>query len=245
MSAKRIVRDIVNRLGFDYSRVSSDANPAVRLSKSLRRFEVDIVLDVGANRGQFASTLRRAGYGGRIVSFEPLQDAHAALLRASARDPLWLVHNRCAIGSSAGQVVINVSGNSVSSSVLPMLEAHAAAAPRSAYVGTEDVSLVSLDAIAGQYLQSTDRAFLKIDTQGYEWEVLDGATAIMDSVVGILCELSLVQLYRQQRLWTDVVARLGESGFELWGIQGGFADPRDGRTLQVDATFFRAGGGEV
>lgn len=242
-TTRRIVRETINRLGYEVKRVSSDANPAVRLLKGMRRFEVDVVFDVGANKGQFVSGLRRVGYDGRVVSFEPLQDAHAALMRAAAHDRAWLVYTRCAVGGDSGRVVINVSGNSVSSSVLPMLDAHAEAAPRSAYVGTEDVPLISLDSAVKEYLRPGDRAFLKIDTQGYEWEVLDGARTTMNSVVGVHCELSLVQLYREQRLWTDIVERLTRDGFELWGLAGGFADPRDGRTLQIDATFFRAGRG--
>ena len=99
--------------------------------------------------------------------------------------------------------------------------------------------MVRLDAVGPMYLADSRRAFLKIDTQGYEWQVLDGACETMSQMQGVLCELSLVPLYEGQRLWMDMIQRLEREGFALWSIQPGFMDPRDGRTLQVDAVFFR------
>ena len=81
--------------------------------------------------------------------------------------------------------------------------------------------------------------FLKIDTQGYEWQVLDGARESLSQCQGVLCELSLVPLYEGQCLWMEMIQRLESGGFTLWSIQKGFTDLRDGRTLQVDAIFLR------
>ena len=216
------------------------ANRGVRqLLLALDRFGVDLVLDVGANVGQFAREIRTFGYPGRIVSFEPLEDAHRRLGEAAAGDGAWRVHPRCAIGDSDGEVAINVSANSVSSSLLPMTDAHAGAAGASAYVGRETVPSFRLDSVAAPYLAAAKSPFLKIDTQGFEWQVLDGAAQSLPRLRGLLCELSLVELYAGQRLWLDVLARLEAAGFTLWNLQPGFADPRDGRTLQLDAVLFR------
>lgn len=111
------------------------------------RFGCDLVLDVGANTGQYAARLRELGYGGKILSFEPLPDAHAQLLARAAADPLWEVHPRCALGAAAGTGALNVAGNSVSSSLLPMLDLHAAAAPRSIYIGQVETPVTTLDAL--------------------------------------------------------------------------------------------------
>ena len=86
-------------------------------------------LDVGANTGQFAQDLRASGYRGHIVSFEPLSDAHAALLVTASWDPLWDVADRCAVGAGDRWAEINIAGNSYSSSLLPMLDLHREAAP--------------------------------------------------------------------------------------------------------------------
>jgi len=233
------IRALLDSLGV--RRRKTAANRGVRqLLLALRRFDIDLVLDVGANVGQFASEIRAFGFTGRIVSFEPLTAAHGRLREAAAGDSGWQVHSRCAIGDRDGEIAINVSANSVSSSLLPMTRAHVGAAGASAYVGRETVPLFRLDGVAGPYLKSAAHPFLKIDTQGFEWQVLDGAAQSLPQLRGVLCELSLVELYEGQHLCREVVERLERAGFTLWNLQPGFADPRDGRTLQIDAAFFRA-----
>jgi FkbM family methyltransferase len=209
-----------------------------QLMRGFRRFSVDLVFDVGANTGQFARDIREGGFKGRIVSFEPLSDAHRKLIAAAAGDPLWFVHERSALGDREGSVALNISGNSVSSSILEMAATHAAAAPGSAYVGQEETSLATLDAVAPRYLSGSRHPFLKIDTQGFEWQVLTGARETLPVIQGVLCELSLVVLYEGQHLWRDIVDCLEDAGFSLWGLQPGFMD-QDGRNLQSDALFFR------
>jgi FkbM family methyltransferase len=219
--------------------LSPSSNPDFQLLKALNRFEVDVILDVGANVGQFAAKMRELGYRGQIVSFEPLSAAHSELLRVASGDARWHVHPRTAIGDTDGITHINIAGNSVSSSLLPMTDRHRSAAIKSAYVGTESVPVHRLDSIAHEYMGDREAVFLKIDTQGFEWRILDGASATLPRLRGILCELSLVPLYEGQRLWLDVISRLESAGFTLWSILKGFTDARDGRTLQVNAVFFR------
>ena len=209
------------------------------LVSSLRKFEIDLVLDVGANKGQFASEIRHCGFAGRIVSFEPLSQAHCELLQSSAADPMWDAYPRCALGDHNGEVEINIAGNSESSSMLPMLEAHRSAAPESAYEGKEIVPIKTLDAVAERYLKDARAPFLKIDTQGFEWQVLDGARDTLPHIKGILVELSLVPLYEGQHLWLEVIDRLEAEGFTLWAFKPVFSDQSQGRTLQVDGVFYR------
>jgi FkbM family methyltransferase len=238
-SVKRLVRRLIHLTGYDLHRLIPDLNPAFQLYQGLEKFGVDLVFDVGANAGQFATDLRSVGYQGRIVSVEPLSAAHAQLTEHARPDRAWTVHPRCALGSRDQELAINVAGNSVSSSLLPMTEAHSSAALGSAYLGVECVPVSRLDTIAPRYLDGARAPFLKIDTQGYEWEVLEGAQMTIPRLRGVLCELSLVPLYEGQHLWLDVIRRLETDGFTLWAIQRGFTDQRDGRTLQVDAIFFR------
>jgi FkbM family methyltransferase len=240
LSAKRLVRSLFLRAGLDLHRLTPAADPYVQLHFALKANAIDLVLDVGANTGQFAAGLRRIGYAGGIVSFEPLSAAHAKLAAAAKDDASWAVHPQCAIGDEDGEIEINVAGNSVSSSVLPMTDTHAAAAPGSAYVGRERVRLARLDSVAGEYLAGSAKPFLKIDTQGFEWQVLEGARETLPKLKGILCEMSLVPLYAGQRLWKDTLAKIESEGFSLWALQTGFTDPKDGRTLQMDGIFFRA-----
>jgi FkbM family methyltransferase len=236
---KKLIKKMVRSVGLDLHRLSVVSNPSFQLLKALQRYGVSLVFDIGANTGQFAGELRSVGFGGRIVSFEPLPDAYQVLATNAASDSFWHVHSRSAVGDVDGKIDINIASNSVSSSVLPMLEAHSLAAKGSAYLGKVNTPIVRLDTVAGQYLEDIDCYFIKIDTQGFEWQVLDGARETLKNAQGVLCELSLVPLYEGQRLWLEIIDRLKSEGFTLWSIQQGFTDPRDGRTLQVDAIFFR------
>lgn len=236
---KQSIKHALNAMGIEAHRFHPDTSPLARLMAALRAFDIDLVIDIGANDGQFAKELRAGGYARRIVSFEPLTSAHARLRQESINDPAWQIHPRCALGDRLGEIELNISGNSVSSSILPMLVAHSSAAPGSAYLGHETAPIVTLDSVAPPYLDGARAPFLKIDTQGYEWHVLDGALATLPMVRGIQMELSLVPLYEGQRLWRECIDRLAAEGFVLWALQPVFIEPVTGRTLQWDGLFFR------
>lgn len=238
---REVIRGILrNVLGLEVRRLKSISTPEAQMAASLRKFDIDLVLDVGANTGQFASDLRYCGYTGRIVSFEPLSQAHAGLMRNSAGDPLWEASPRCALGDQEGEIEINIAGNSESSSILPMLELHRSSAPEAIYQGKEVAPIKTLDVVAGQYLKDARAPFLKIDTQGFEWQVLDGARDTLPHIKGISVELSFVPLYEGQCLWREVIDRLEAAGFTLWSFKPAFTDFSQGRTLQVDGIFYRA-----
>jgi len=227
------------RLGYDIHRYHPAVFPDAQLAALLARRRIELILDVGANAGQFGSRLREIGYRGRIVSFEPLAAARAQLLATTKGDPAWAVAERAAIGERDGEIDIHVSANSVSSSALAMLDAHVQSAPESQYVGTERVPLRRLDGIAAAYLRGDPVTLLKIDTQGYEDRVLDGAAGILSRIAGVQLELSLVPLYQDQKLLPEMMEVLRDLGFSPWAIWPGHVDPSSARTLQVDASFFR------
>lgn len=229
----------LNRAGISIHRKSVYLNDDVQIYRSLSHFNIDTVFDIGANIGQFATELRQAGYKGKIVSFEPLSVAYQQLIDRAACDPLWLIHSQSAIGHIDGEIEINVSARSTSSSLLNMLPAHTISAPDSKYIGKEKVPINRLDSIASIYLDNSKNYFIKIDTQGFEWQVLGGAVETLKHATGILCEVSLVSLYDGQRLWLDILERLNQEGFSLWAIQKAFVDESNGRQLQANAIFFR------
>lgn len=242
---KRIIKSILrNMFGLELG-LTRNLPPtaaqatAMQIFASMRKFDIDLILDVGANKGQFATEIRLCGYAGRIVSFEPLSKAHGELLQSSVGDPMWDAYPRCALGDNNGEVEINIAGNSESSSILPMLESHRSAAPESVYQGKEIVPIKTLDTVAGPYLKDARSVFLKIDTQGFEWHVLDGARDTLPHIKGISVELSLVPLYEGQHLWREVIDRLEAAGFTLWAFKPVFSDQTSGRTLQVDGIFYR------
>lgn len=233
---RRAANPLLRRLG-----LRLDALPGRRRTPPhvLVQHRIDLLFDVGANEGQFAALARQHGFTGRIVSFEPLPEAHACLLRNARGDAKWTVHDRVALGAAAGEARINVSANSVSSSILPMLDAHAAAAPQSRYVGSAATPVLPLDAVYDRYRGPGQRAFLKIDTQGFESAVLEGAERSLESLVGVQVELSLAPLYEGQDLYRHFLDFFDSRGFVLWDVCPVFRDGRTGRLLQVDAVFMR------
>lgn len=207
--------------------------------KMLTFHEIDLVLDVGANVGQFAGELFEKGYQGKVVSFEPLSSAYNQLVEKSKSKSNWVVAERCAIGEEQGEIEINISNNSESSSILPILKTHVDAASNSVYVDSEKVKIFKLSDLAAHYVEQSQSTLLKIDTQGYEDNVLKGAKEIIPKIKGIHLELSLVPLYEGQVLFEDMLREIKSMGFSLYNLYPGFWDYRTGRLLQVMGTFFR------
>jgi hypothetical protein len=116
---------------------------------------------------------------------------------------------------------------------------HINAEPNSLYVRQECVIVSPLDLISPIYLMDNDRLFIKIDAQGYEDKIIDGAASTLASAYGVLCELSLLPMYEGQVLWQDIIKKMSDMGLTLWALKSGFTDNVNGRTLQVDAIFLR------
>jgi FkbM family methyltransferase len=175
----------------------------------LQSRKINLVLDVGANVGQFATQLRRWGYAGRIMSFEPVSELFRLLLHAAAGDDLWSVH-RIAVGASSGQAKINISNNPLMSSMAEQVDL----AYRSQYqmqtIRIDEVQITRLDDLATQLANA--RVFLKIDTQGFEPQVLEGAKSTLSSFLGVLLELPLANLYKT---WSfrEAIDYMDKAGF--------------------------------
>jgi hypothetical protein len=135
--------------------------------------------------------------------------------------------------------MLNVSGYSESSSILPMCDRHVAAFPPSAYIGHEAVSVVPLDSLASHLVRSGDAVWLKLDVQGYEMQVLGGAERTLRDTRLIEMELSLVRLYEGQALFCESIERLRGMGFQLIAVEDAFVDDNSRHTLQVNGIFER------
>lgn len=231
---KSIIKEFFKSLGLDISIIrNKPPNPLIQ-------HKIKLLFDVGANVGQYALFARSVGYLGKIVSFEPLPDAYAQLLQKAQIDPLWTVHPRCAIGATIGEAEINIAQNSFSSSLLPMLQTHARAAPASVYIGKAATAVITLDSVFETYRISNETTFLKIDTQGFEQEVLEGVAINLHNLSGIQLELSTVPLYDHQQLYQYFFTFFESRGFRLWSILPGFVDRATGQMLQFDATFIKS-----
>ena len=231
--AKLAVRGVLQRADLDLSR----GTYTNRLVRTLESRAIDSVLDIGANVGQYATLTRRSGFTGRIISCEPLSGAFGELRDRAARDAQWLPLNT-AVGREPGTTTINVSANSFSSSVLDMTDAHRDSAPGSGYISSETVPVTTVRALCSQHAVDPSRTLLKIDTQGYEEEVLAGAGDLVGEFAAIQLEMSFVELYTGQQLFDDLYARMRDHGYRLQILESGFSDAA-GRMMQCDGLFVR------
>lgn len=231
-------RAAFRKAGVDFRRWTPRCDASLRAATLLKRLDASVLLDVGANTGQFVRSMRAHGWRGRAISIEPGAAAHRSLCRMAAADSAWEVADRVAIGLRAGRASLNVSANSVSSSIHPMLEVHTAAAPESRVVRTEEVPVMSLDELAARH-RVEGRVFLKIDTQGSEMLVLRGGEATLMKCVAVLCEVSIVPMYQSGTDWEVVLGTLRERGFEVWAIESGFSHPTTGQMYQCDLLMVR------
>lgn len=231
---KYLIKEFFHLFGLDL--VKYPRAEVKRRGQVFKNFEIDLILDIGANKGQFAKEVRSSGYRNRIVSFEPLSSAFKILEKNAAKDPLWQVY-RVAVGANAKTDVINVSANSHSSSILEILPDHLQAEPQSKYISKESIEVTTLDELLPTVEAGAENIYLKIDTQGYEWEVLQGASKNISRFLLVQMELSFVPLYEGEKLFEQLFETMKNLGFDLYSMEQGFYDPHSARLLQADVLF--------
>lgn len=201
---------------------------------------IKVVLDVGANEGFYAKDLRKMGYKNRIVSFEPLLDSYNILQQYAVKSK-WqhqVIHT--ALGEYDGKSVINVSQNSVSSSILDATNKLGEVAPQAKYYRKEEINICKLDSIFQKYCNpEVDVILLKIDAQGYEKKIFEGAVNSLIHIKAIQIEVSLVELYSGEWLLDDLLGFMKQAGYVLYMVWPGFSDPDTGRQLQIDCIFLK------
>lgn len=171
---------------------------------------IDLVLDVGANVGQFGQMLREIGYTGRIISFEPVAAVFAQLSQVAAEDPLWEVRDY-ALGAAEGVAEINVSDASDFSSIKTLAAEAEKQFPRSAVVQTETIRIKTLASLSSEF--AGRRVFLKIDTQGFEKEVLDGSGEALSQMWGVQLEVPIFQVYEGNWKPASALEYMSSRGF--------------------------------
>jgi FkbM family methyltransferase len=234
---KAAVRRTANACGYDI--VGYDAeNPRTRLARLLQAHRIGVVLDVGANTGQFGWYLRELGYRGRIVSFEPVAEAFVQLQALSADDTAWQAIP-IGLGAENEECRINIAANSQSSSLLPMLKTHTEAAPESAYQREQIVTIRRLDAVFADNSAPGDRVFLKIDTQGFEMNVLAGAGAVLQAAPLVQLECSLVNLYDRATPIEEMIGHMRGLGYDPIDLAPTFYHDGNHHLMQADVLFLK------
>lgn len=230
------LNNLLHRTGLDFRRFPT---PEMRnLLAFLKRNDVNVCLDVGANTGQYAKLLRSSGFLGEIISFEPQSKAFIDLEKQMKKDKFWKGFN-IGLGDINGVSVIYISKNSVSSSILNF-EGNASvnASPETIFIDKEKIVLKRIDTFIEEE-KIFGKIFLKIDAQGFESKILDGVGEYFDRIFALQLELSYVALYKGERLFDEMKDFIESKGFYLSSLQNGFTDPSDGKLLQLEGIFFR------
>jgi FkbM family methyltransferase len=238
MWLRKLIHRIARGIGYDIVGYQPRKHPLARRTKLLESYNINLVLDVGANIGQYGQELREIGYKGKIISFEPLSMAYKVLSDTTKSDDLWVAHN-FALGDKEDSAMINVAGNSYSSSLLDILPSHLKSAPESKFIGKEEIQTKTLDSIFPSIHTKTDNVYLKIDTQGFEKNVLKGAGNSLHNIDTIQLEMSLTPLYKDELSFIDMYQLLYQKGYRLVAVEPGFTDEDTGQLLQIDGIFHR------
>ncbi len=229
-------RKLINK----YSKYPIIYNNGFNLQKILTHFKINIVFDVGAYTGTYAMSLRRFGYRGKIISFEPIRKSHDILVRNSIIDKNWIVHSKIGLGDKKCLKDIYISKKADSSSFLKIKKEHLRLEPDSRVINKEKVFVDKFDNIIKKNkYNDLSKSILKIDTQGYEYEILKGSKKALKKIKLVQIELSLVELYQGQKNLEKIIEFLKKNKFQIWSIVPGFKNKRNGRLLQYDIIMFR------
>jgi len=217
---RRVIQKAARVVGFHVGRFPPVDSLAYHLRTVLRELEIDCVLDVGAHEGEFAGFVRDLGYEGEIISFEPVGATFATLSKARAGDKRWRGHN-IALGADDTELELNIYAGSVFNSFLKPA-AHGTTRFRAAtqIVRVDRVPVRRLESILDGILLARPgaRIFLKIDTQGYDLQVVRGAGRQLGAICALQSELAVRATYEGMPTLPEALAELGQLGFEVTGM---------------------------
>lgn len=217
---KALARKLINKIGFDLVRIkNSHDNLAKHLSNVLRSRNIDCVLDVGANSGQYGLFLRSLGYQGYIISFEPVKEVFKILKETADKDNNWICYN-FALGDANEEKIINVYHSTVFSSFLKVNDYSKNIWRSLENVSPEVVKVHRLDDIWFQLISELKckNYMIKLDTQGFDRNVFNGSIKCLNSIKVLQSELSLIPVYEGMDQVYDILKDYNNFGFFVSGM---------------------------
>ena len=208
-------------------------SPFTSIVRNLEELKVTCVVDIGANVGQFGLDVRRHGFQGQIISYEPVRKSFESLTHTMKQHQPWKAF-QMGLGTTESELMINVSGNSgLSSSILEMGSLHLQNFPDSATVAKQRISISTIDKQLEAIGLKPQEIMLKLDVQGFEDEVLKGASKSLSNIPFCYLEVSIYPLYEGEKPFLPILIELSNYGHEVIDVFRGIK-AKDGRLLQLD-----------
>ncbi len=211
------------------------------LGKLFESLPISCVLDIGANRGQYAAGLRsRVGYQGRIISVEPVPDAFAALEARAASDALWETR-RLAIAAQTGEAAFNVMQGEQFSSLNRPLKERSDKRQKVRVKEVLSVPTVTLERFFDDENLSDGGGsiLLKLDVQGAEMEALASGPGSLGKIAAVQVELAFIQIYEGGADWRSFIDWMDDRDFVLSGMFPNNAATTFPHLFELDALFVR------
>jgi FkbM family methyltransferase len=220
MLIKHLLKNALRLGGFEISRIAtSDYLLRGRLSQLIEKLQINTVLDVGANNGQYLQLLSKIGFKGEVLSFEPVPELYQRITTLFPRKKQWRQFPY-ACGSQDGTAVIHVAKSNDFSSILKANAFCLKENPGALPVRSETVQVRRLDAFIQELYSDLPerRILLKIDTQGYDCEVFSGAREILDSIKLLQVEIPAIPMYEKALSMSRALDVYLSAGFGVSGL---------------------------
>jgi len=184
----------------------------------MRNLGVSLAIDVGGNLGQWALEARKIT-NARIVTFEPDPRCLEDLNLLSTDDPVWEIVQKAA-GNSDSTEAMNLlrieHGYSSLKDLTTMGEKFSG--ERIEEIDSYEVQVCRLDTHFKDELIKSERVWLKIDVQGYEEEVLEGASGILGNIIAVEIEIPMLNLYQNSAKVSSIIKFFEDHDFVLCSI---------------------------
>ena len=209
------MRRLLRKFGYELVKTKKDPNLDTFLRNYFKRVHVDVVIDIGANIGQFGKKLRSLGYRGEIYSFEPVSESYRRLLKNSKNDLNWFAFNY-GFAEESGDAIINVSRSSDFSSILDTNDFGTDFfSKKMSRQGTENIKLRRFDSFYSEQNFQDQSLLMKLDTQGYDLSVLRGSVNSLSAIGAILTETAFIPIYSGMPLFDDIRSFVEKYDFKL------------------------------